>query len=133
MPARTESFSVPVDPTIAFQAALAVIEGGKYDLGGQSNEQLRLIAKSGKTAMSWGHYYAVEVVPDASGSSVRVTSDNPPNAPKALMDGRKNTKAAAKLSQAIQEQIQTGALPPVQPRESFMADDNGSPGPWQLG
>jgi hypothetical protein len=60
---------------------------------------------SAKTAFSWGHEYVATVTPTDDGASVEITAGGFDDKPKALLDGRKNVKAAATVGQALQDAL----------------------------
>lgn len=116
-----------------FSAVLHAAQQGEYDIGGLSNERYELVFTSGKTLMSWGHMFAAVVQSDGSGSVLTLIVSVAPGAPPALMDGRKNKKAAA---QFIEEVEATRAGPtPAQPApmDSFATMPDGSTVPWTSG
>ncbi|WP_370190061.1 hypothetical protein [Aeromicrobium sp.] len=60
---------------------------------------------SGKTAFSWGHEYVATVTSTDAGASVEITAGGFDDKPKALLDGRKNVKAAGRVAQALQDAL----------------------------
>lgn len=134
MAAKPAILNSPRSVDEVFAAVLQVVQAESYALGGLSNEQKMLLFRSGKSAVSWGHQYVVGVVAfDDGGSQVQLTTDGVPGAPRALLDGRKNSKAGQKLVDAVQAVLDSGATPSPQPVESFATLEDGSTVPWTSG
>ncbi len=83
--------------------------------------------------MSWGHVCAATVKPEGTGSVLQLTVAGVPWAPKALMDGRKNQKAGAKLVEAVEAVLAVPDPPRPEPVESFAMVQDGSTVPWTSG
>lgn len=115
-----------------FSVVLHVAQQGGYEIGGLSNERHELVFTSGKTLTSWGHMYAAVVESDGSGSVLQLVVAVVPGAPKALMDGRKNQKAATQFIADVEAAL-AGPTPQPQPVESFATMPDGSTVPWTSG
>ncbi len=121
--AKTKTLDRQNTPQELFDAALGVVQNGKYTLMALSNEQLRIGFVSGKTAISWGQEYVVESAPSAAGSTLTVVCGSHDKAPKALMDGWKGGKAADKFIAAVESVLDGSSTAPVTPTASFVQDD----------
>ncbi|WP_229054403.1 hypothetical protein [Aeromicrobium sp. Leaf350] len=122
--------TVQATPQSAFDAVLGLAQAKPYELRGVNNELHRLLFLRGKTALSWGTIHLVEVTPDAAGAKIAVTVGGRDDAPKALMDGWKHSKAATKLLDAA-ESVLAGSVPaPHTPMESHALLDDGRTVPW---
>lgn len=116
-----------------FAAAVHVVQQGEYEIGGLSNERHELVFTSGKTLMSWGHMFGAVVEPDGSGSALQVVVVVAPGAPKALLDGRKNQKAATQFIEAVEAALAGPTPPQPEPVASFATMPDGSTVPWTDG
>jgi hypothetical protein len=116
---KTRTLSRPVPPQQLFEAALGVVQNGKYDLLLLNNDLLRLGFVSGKTALSWGQEYLVEAAASGGGATLTVVCGSIDEAPKALMDGWKGGKAADKFVAAVESVLDGTTTAPVTPTESF--------------
>lgn len=117
-------------PEELFAALLEVVQDGEYELAGLSNESHQMLFKSGRTAISWGHYYVATIAELANGSTLNLTIAGVPGAPKALLDGRKNKKAGEMVIDAVDAVL--GRVEPVRPTpvESFATLEDGTTVPW---
>lgn len=102
---KTKSMSVTTSPDELFAALLRTVEDGKFELVESDAVARRAAFTSGKTALSWGQEYVAIVEPSADGAALEVVTGALDNAPKALMDGWKNGKAADKLLQAVRANV----------------------------
>ncbi|MBA3780834.1 MAG: hypothetical protein H0X12_03155 [Nocardioides sp.] len=116
-----------------FAALVYVVQQGGYEIGGLSNELREVLFTSGKTLMSWGHIFAATVKAAGPGSVLQLSVAVVPGAPKALMDGRKNQKAAAKFIESVEAALAAPTPPQPAPVESFAMTQNGSTVPWTSG
>ncbi|MDN5899317.1 MAG: hypothetical protein L0H74_04545 [Brachybacterium sp.] len=123
--------SRPIDES--FAALLQVVQGREYELAGLSNETHQMLFKSGKTALSWGHYYMASGIGTAQGSTLNLTIAGVPGAPTSLLDGRKNKKAGEKLVEAVETVLASAEGPSPQLVESFAVLEDGSSVPWTEG
>jgi len=103
--AKTRTLDTDATPEAAFSAVRAVVDGGKYELVGDNTETHRIAFLSGKTAISWGQEYAVEVTPRGGGATITVLCGSHDDAPKALLDGWKGGKAADKFLAQVQHHL----------------------------
>lgn len=115
-----------------FSAVVLAAQQGGYEIGGLSNERHELVFTSGKTLMSWGHMFAAVVESDGAGSVLQLVVAVTPGAPPALMDGRKNKKAAAQFIEEVEAAL-AGGTPQPEPVESFATMPDGSTVPWTSG
>lgn len=102
-----------------FEAVLGVVQNGKFTLAALDNERHRIAFSSGKTALSWGHDYLVEVAQGATGAELSLVCGGVDGAPAALMDGWKNGKAAGKVVAAVNDVVNGVTTAHVTPTESF--------------
>ena len=116
-----------------WSALVHVVQRSGYDIGGLSNEMHQMLFRSGKSAMSWGHMYAVTVLPSGSESRLNLTVTGIPGAPTSLMDGRKNKKAAEKFLSDVEAVFQEDQGPSPEPVESFAVLSDGTTVPWTEG
>ncbi len=116
-----------------FSALVHVVQHGKYELGGISNELREMVFKSGKTLMSWGHAFAATVKAEDTGSVLQLTVAVVPGAPKALMDGRKNQKAAESFIKSVEAALAAPTPGRPESMESFARRQDGGTVPWTSG
>jgi hypothetical protein len=115
-----------------FSAVVHVVQQGDYEIGGLSNERHELVFTSGRTLMSWGHMFAAVVEPGGTGSVLQLVVVVVPGAPSALMDGRKNKKAATQFIQDVEAAL-AGPTPQPEPVASFATMPDGSTVSWTSG
>lgn len=65
-----------------------------HNLGTISPDRTRFELTTKRSAFSWGTAIALTLAPTQTGTRVVADFDTPAGAQKALLDGRKNTKAA---------------------------------------
>lgn len=116
-----------------FAALTYVVQQGDYDIGGLSNEQKVLLFSSSRSMMSFGNVFAATVKAEGSGSVLQLTVATPPGAPRSLMDGRRNQKAATKLIEAVDSVLAAPTPPRPEPVASFAKKKDGSTVPWTHG
>ncbi len=116
-----------------FSAVVHVVQQGDYEVGGLSNERHELVFTSGKTLMSWGHLFAAVVEPEGDGSILQLVVALAPGSPKALMDGRKNQKAATQFIEDVETALAAPTPPQPEPVESFATMPDGSIVAWTTG
>ncbi|MDN5895256.1 MAG: hypothetical protein L0H93_14685 [Nocardioides sp.] len=128
---KVNTLAVDNSPDELYGAALTLVQGGKYALLAASNERHRLIFTSGRTALSWGQVYVIEIDPAAGGHThLKLTCGGVDDAPRAMLDGVKNSRVGHKFIAAMEEALATGAARPA-PVESFVTvDDQGTTQPW---
>jgi hypothetical protein len=80
-----------------FDTLLAVIQKGSFEQTGLDPDRHVVTFTSGKTMISWGHEYIATIEPSETGSRLELMCGGVDNRPKALLDGRKNAKAGAKV------------------------------------
>ena len=92
---------LPVAPAQAHQAVEKVIAEQKHKLHESVPEQgvIRFITK--KTMLMWELHVEAHITQTEGGSRVDLVLDTDPNRPKALLDGKKNQKAAQQLADQI--------------------------------
>lgn len=128
--AKTAATTIQTTPDAAFEAVLGVVQNGSFDLRGVNNSTRNMVFLKGRTALSWGTMYVVEVTPDGGGARVSVLVGGRDDAPKALLDGWKHAKAASRLLSEV-EAVATGtSSAPASPVESFATLDDGRVVPW---
>ncbi|MDQ1106039.1 hypothetical protein [Nocardioides zeae] len=99
--ARNE-FDVPASPAAVTDAVQRVVHDQGHRPVGQSPDGLQLAFVTKKTAFTWELETSVLITPTPQGSHVTIDLDTQPGRPKALLDGRKNKKAAQRLADEIQ-------------------------------
>ena len=127
---KTKDLNTAKSPDELFNVVLSVVQNGKFNLFALSNETKQILFTSGKTALSWGQQYRATVRPESSGASLQLFCGSHDDAPKALMDGWKNGKAADKVIKTVNEALASGQQPAAQPVASFVANEDGSTRPW---
>ena len=127
---KQQTRTVPVTPQSAFDAVLGVAQAKPYELRGVNNELGRLVFLRGRTALSWGTLYLVDVTADLAGANIAVTVGGRMDAPKALMDGWKHNKAASKLLDQVEAVLAGTASAPHTPVDSHALLDDGTTVPW---
>jgi hypothetical protein len=100
--AATETFDLPVAPEAAADAVRRVIAEGKHKPGEESADGRQIAFVTKKTMLSWELDAQVDIAPTGNGSQVVLNVDTVAGRPKALLDGKKNRKSAAKLAEQIQ-------------------------------
>ena len=85
-------FAAPIDAVRATIERVAANEG--HHLGSISQDRGRYELTTKRTAFNWGTAIALTLMQNGPGTRVVLDYDTSPGAPKALLDGRKNTKAA---------------------------------------
>jgi hypothetical protein len=116
-----------------FSAVVHVVQQGGYDIGGLSNERRELVFVSGKTLMSWGHMFAAVVESDGTGSVLQLVVAGVPGAPQALLDGRKNKKAATRFVEDVEAALAGPTPAQPEPVASFATMPDGSTVSWTSG
>lgn len=129
---KHESLNSQLPERDLFSAVVYAVQQGEYEIGGLSNEMQEVLFTSGKTLMSWGHMFGAIVKAEGTGSVLQLAVAVVPGAPKALMDGRKNQKAATQFIETVEAAL--AATPPQpEPVESFATMPDGSTVPWTSG
>jgi len=122
---KTRTLTRPVAPQELFDAALGVVQNGRYRIAWLNNEVLRIGFVSGKTAISWGQEYLAEVVPSVEGAKLTVVCGSHDDAPKALLDAWKGGRAADTYLAAVVAVLDGKLTAPVTPMASFVLGDDG--------
>lgn len=115
---------------MVFDALLGVVQQGKYTILALNNEHRKLAFTRGKTALSWGQEYLAEVIEADGQTQLQIVCGQIDGAPKALMDGWKNGKAAGKLIAEVTAVVEGSASAPVVPTASFATMVDGTTVPW---
>lgn len=102
---RSTTVTTSQDADRVFAALAGVVSAAPYTEVARDDASRTIGFTSGKTAFSWGHEYLATVTPADGGANVEVTAGGFDDKPKALLDGRKNVKAAAKVAQALQDAL----------------------------
>lgn len=113
-----------------FDALLGVVQSGKFTIVALNNEYRKLAFISGRTPLSWGQEYLAEVVESDGQTRLEIVCGGVDGAPKALMDGWKNGRAAGKLVANVTAVVEGSASAPVQARASFATLPDGTTVPW---
>ena len=127
---KLKTWTTTAPTSTVFEALLGVVQTGKYTIFALSNEQQRLLFTSGKTALSWGQEYVAEVREVDGRTQLEVVSGGHDGAPKALMDGWKNGKAADKVVAAVTAAVEGSTPAPATPTASFATTPSGATVPW---
>lgn len=123
----------PMSDDALFAALLHVMQQGDYVIAGVSNEQKETLFTSAKTLTSWGSIFAATVRALEDGSVLQLTVAVVPGAPRSLMDGRKNQKAATQFIETVEAALAAPTPPQPEPVESFAIMEDGSTVPWTDG
>lgn len=118
------------DASTVFDALLGVVQSGKYTVVGLTNEHRKILFTSGKSALSWGQEYVGEVTEADGGTQVDLVCGGVDGAPKALLDGMKNSKKADKVLAAVAAAVDGSTPAPATPTASFATLADGSTVPW---
>ena len=121
------------DPAETYAALLGVVQSGKYALTDVCHAEGRVLFARGRSALSWGHFYSAWVRPSPTGTTLRLVVSGVPGAPRALLDGRKNLKAAEKVVTAVAEALAGATKVAATPVASFATLSDGSTVPWESG
>ncbi|GAB3018639.1 hypothetical protein GCM10011376_00210 [Nocardioides flavus (ex Wang et al. 2016)] len=96
---------VPGAPAAVSAAIQKLLTDQGHTVIGASEDQLELAVVTRKTMLSWELATGIEIAPTPHGSHVSVFVQNMPGRPKALLDGKKNKKAAQKLAEQIRTAV----------------------------
>ncbi|WP_193606891.1 hypothetical protein [Nocardioides lijunqiniae] len=107
------TFDLRVPPTTAAAAVHRVVVDGKHRLLESADHvarahdectdpsAIKVDFATRKTMLNWELAAEATITPSPAGSQVRLSLDVMPGRPKALLDGKKNEKAARKLADQI--------------------------------
>lgn len=126
---KSKSLQSEATPDVVLAALLGVVQNGKFTLLGVNNEYRKMVFTSGMTGLSWGQEYVAEVNGSGGAATLSLVCGGRDGAPKALLDGWKNGKAADKVIAAVQG-VLAGTGASGQPVESFATREDGSTAPW---
>ncbi|MDT9593376.1 hypothetical protein RDV89_09880 [Nocardioides zeae] len=98
--ARNE-LDVPAAPEAVAAAVQRVVHENGHRPVGQSPDGLQLSFVTKKSALNWELDTSVLITPTPQGSHVTIDLDVQQGRPKALLDGRKNKKAAQRIADQI--------------------------------
>lgn len=99
---KTTVLTTSHDADRTFGALVETLESGSYTVTTRDDASRTVAFTSGKTAFSWGHEYLATVIPADGGAKLEVVAGGLDDKPKALLDGRKNVKAGAKVVAAVE-------------------------------
>ncbi len=102
---KTRTLTTAVTADQLFEAVLRTVDNGKYALTPGDAQGRQATFTSGKTALSWGQEYVASVEPAGEGSTLTLVCGGLDGAPKALLDGWKNSKAADKFLEGVQAHL----------------------------
>lgn len=85
------------DDPDAVYSALRACAAASLDVLESDDGARAVTFQTKRTLFSWGHVVTAQVLPDAQGSRVELVVTGLPNAPRALMDGKKNAAMAARV------------------------------------
>lgn len=94
-------FDASASPDAVGATVRRVAESLGHRIAGVSDDGREIAIITKKTLMSWELATGVEVSEAGQGSHVRIFVENMPGRPKALLDGKKNAKAAQKLADQV--------------------------------
>lgn len=84
------------DPDTVFQALRSCAAEALQVL--EADDEARAVTfQTKRTLFSWGHVVTAQVLGDADGARVELVVTGLPDAPRALMDGKKNASMAARV------------------------------------
>lgn len=95
----------------------------RYTLDALSNETLELRFHRGASAMQWGQEYLAAATAAGAATTLTVTCGGRDGRPMALLDGFKNSKAAAKVLDELDAALADDNRPRFEPMDSFSTDD----------
>lgn len=128
---RHQTKDYPLEPRALFEALAGMIQhSDKYALDAFSNETLELRFHRGASAMQWGQEYLASVTGAGTNATLTMTCGGRDGRPSALLDGFKNSKAAAKALGELDVSLADSARATFDPIGSFSTDANGVVGPW---
>lgn len=96
---------VPGAPEAVSAAIQRLVTDQGHTVVGASEDQLELAVVTRKTMLSWELATGIRITPTPQGSHVSVLMQNMAGRPKALLDGKKNKKAAQKLAEQIRTAV----------------------------
>lgn len=100
--AAQAQLSTPAPPAAVTAALQRVLTENKHTVVQVSPDGLQTAFRTRKTMLTWELDGVATVVPGPAGSTMTVQLDTASGRPSALLDGKKNTKAADKLVQQVQ-------------------------------
>lgn len=127
---KLKTWSTTSPASTVFDGLLGVVQSGKYTIVALNNEHRKMAFTRGKTALSWGQEYVAEVIEADGQTQLQIVCGQIDGAPKALMDGWKNGKAADKLIVEVTAVVEGSATAPVEPTASFATLADGTTVPW---
>ncbi|GAA4506731.1 hypothetical protein [Brevibacterium yomogidense] len=92
------------DPDRVFQALRACAADAQQVLEAD-DEALAVTFQTKRTLVSWGHVVTAQVLGEAEGARVELVVTGLPDAPRALMDGKKNASMAARVLDDIRTRL----------------------------
>ena len=98
---KTKSISSSKSVDELFAAIRTAVSEGTYEMKSVDEASRTMTFSSGKTALSWGNEYVATVTPSGQGSALELVCGTVDGAPRALLDGWKNGKAADKFLQTV--------------------------------
>ncbi len=88
--------SFSAEPDTVYQALQACAHSARHLL--EADDGARAVTfQTGKSLFSWGHIVTAQVLEEPGGARVQLVVTGLPEAPRALMDGKKNASTAAKV------------------------------------
>ena len=127
---KQKTWSTASPPSTVFDALLGVVQSEKHTILGLTNEHRKLVFTSGPSPLSWGREFVAEVREADGRTHLDLVCGAVDNAPKALLDGWKNGKAADKLLAAVAAAVDGSKPAPAIPTESFATQVDGTTVPW---
>ena len=76
----------------------------------RDDAQLSLVWQTKKSLFSWGHIVTAQIVPDGEGAILRLVVDGLPDAPRALMDRKKNASMAQRVLDDVAARLAEGSV-----------------------
>lgn len=127
---KLKTWTTTAPASTVFDALLGVVQAGKYTIFGVTNEHHKMLFASGKSALSWGQDYVAEVSEVDGRTQLDLVCGGVDGAPKALLDGMKNSKKADKVLAAVAAAVDGSAPAPATPVASFATNADGTTLPW---
>lgn len=94
----TRSFSA--EPEAVYRALQECAHSARHLL--EADDGARAVTfQTGKSLFSWGHIVTAQVLDEPGGARLELVVTGLPEAPRALMDGKKNASMAAKVIEDV--------------------------------
>jgi len=92
------------EPDTVYRALHACAAGSRHLL--EDDDEARAVTfQTGKSLFSWGHIVTAQVLRDPDGARVELLVTGLPEAPRALMDAKKNATMAARVLEDVDSRL----------------------------